>query len=141
MSKFNIRAIEQAEKLAETMPPSFLTVMVEGIDKSLDSSNIKEEEKKSLMEQRSIIIKAMCAQINQVPNNVEIDPENAVGVEAGFTPMIEYLDKNKDNLPEGVSPDKTKINTIKEAIKRALDEYDELNGLTNVDENFLSASK
>lgn len=138
-SKFNIRVIEEAEKLAETMPPSFLTVMAEGIDKSLASKKIKEEEKKSLEEQRSIIIKAMCAQINQAPNNIEIDPENAVGVEAGFAPMIEYLEKNKDNLPEGAKPDKVKVKTITDAIKLALDKYDELNGLTNVDENSADA--
>ncbi len=134
MSKFNIKVTQAGEKLAETLPPNFLVSMVQNIDKSLESNKIKDEEKTSLNEQKNIIIKAMLEQINQAPNPVKITPENAAGAYEGFVAMVKYLRDNKNNLPDGLSIEISKIERILKALEEAIKKYDEMNGLQNVDE-------
>ncbi|MBE6467293.1 MAG: hypothetical protein E7004_01690 [Alphaproteobacteria bacterium] len=131
MSKFNDKVTELSKKIAETLPPEYLVMTVESIDKSLESKDIKDEERKSLEEQRKIIIDTMCNVISQVPENVTFDPENAAGAYDGFMSMINYLtsDKNKN-----IEIDNKKVEQIKQAFEVALKEYDDMNGLSGIDE-------
>ena len=131
MSKFNDKVTELSQKIAETLPPEYLVMTVESIDKSLESKDIKDEERKSLEEQRKIIIDTMCTVISQVPENVTFDPENAAGAYDGFMSMINYLtsDKNKN-----IEIDNKKVEQIKQAFEVALKEYDDMNGLSGIDE-------
>ncbi len=133
VSQFNIKVTELGKKLAETLPPNFLVLMADNTDRALKSNKLSDEEKSSLAEQRNIIIKAMASQIPQVGTELTIDNLNAAGVYDGFNSMLNYLEKNQDNMPEGVTLDQEKINEVRNILEEAIAEYDKEHGLENID--------
>ena len=133
VSQFNIKVTELGKKLAETLPPNFLVLMADNTDRALKSNKLSEEEKSSLAEQRNIIIKAMVSQIPQVGTELTIDNLNAAGVYDGFNSMLNYLEKNQDNMPEGVTLAQEQMNNVRDIIEKAITEYDKEHGLENID--------
>ena len=135
-AKVNISVLEKAQKLAEVLPPHFLTFMAKNVDKALAGKNISNDVKNALSAQKRVLLTSMANQVNSYrKGNLTANPDNAAGVYDGTTEMLSYLEDNinlfKENGREAL---KKNIDATLKELTEAIETYDENNGLKDVAE-------
>ncbi len=130
-ARFNAGVVEKAENLSELLPPHFLTLLAKNTDKAINSAS--DNEKDILNSHRNTLIKAMASQIEQY-NKQTIDSLNAAGVYDGAKEMLDYLSTalETSSLPQNISITQEQINSVDEILERAIEAYDEDNGLNGI---------
>ena len=135
-AKVNISVLEKAQKLAEVLPPHFLTFMAKNVDKALAGKNISDDVKNALSAQKGALLTSMFNQIvSYKQGDLTANPDNAAGVYGGTTEMLSYLEDNLNTLPENRRENaKQCIEFTRNELKEAIGTYDENNGLKDVTE-------
>ncbi len=135
LARFNVKLVEDAQKLAEVLPPHQLVVMCKEIDTQIQNKKGNKDELEQLAKQKETFVKAMLQKTSDyVEGNTIVDEKNVADVYDGAMEMFDYLDKQTDVQDRPVAKIKELTSEARAKIKPKIDEYDKINFLIGIKE-------